>query len=51
MDLNGGKEVISILITVGNAKKLLVTSGILRITHVSPKSRAIGVWRVLAERK
>jgi hypothetical protein len=28
MDLNGGKEVTSILITVGNARKLLVTGGI-----------------------
>jgi hypothetical protein len=28
MDLNGGNEVTSILITVGTARKLLVTGGI-----------------------
>ncbi len=44
MDLNGGKEVTSILITVSNARKLLVTGGILPvIPMISPKSRAIGV--------
>jgi hypothetical protein len=40
MDLNGGKEVISVLITVGNARKLLVTGGILPVTHDQSKVKS-----------
>jgi hypothetical protein len=40
MDLNGGKEAISILITVGNARKLLVTGGILPVTHDQSKVKS-----------
>jgi hypothetical protein len=40
MDLNGGKEVIWILITVGDARKLLGTGGILPVTHDQSKVKS-----------